>query len=326
MIVTFTANPSLDRTASIELPLTRGGVHRITGLTTEPGGKGVNVARAIHLAGHDVLAIVPADGHDPLLQGLKALGVPFRNVETGAPVRSNLTVTEPDGTTTKLNEPGAELEPGVVDLLTDIVVGSARSASWAALSGSLPPGAPVDWYARMVRALRPLGVKVAIDTSDAPLEALAAGFPESAPDLIKPNSEELGQLSGQDGLALEAAAAEGRWEPVLEAARALTARGVGAVLVTLGGSGALLVTSEGAWLANPPPITLASTVGAGDSSLAGYLLADIENLGSPDKLRRAVAYGSGAAALAGSALPAPEQTNPDAVVVTAVATNPSEGN
>ncbi|HNV10651.1 MAG TPA: 1-phosphofructokinase family hexose kinase [Propionibacteriaceae bacterium] len=326
MIVTFTANPSLDRTATIEVPLTRGGVHRISTITTEPGGKGVNVARAIHLAGQDALAIVPSDPHDPLLSGLEALGVPFRNVPTGSPVRSNLTVTEPDGTTSKLNEPGAALDAGVVDLLTDLVVDSARTSSWVALSGSLPPGAPVDWYARMVKALRPLGVKVAIDTSDAPLQALAANFPEAAPDLIKPNSEELGQLSGQDGLALEAAAAAGDWHPVLSAAHELTARGVGAVLVTLGGSGALLVTSEGAWLATPPPITLASTVGAGDSALAGYLLADIENLGSPDKLRRAVAYGSGAAALAGSALPAPDQTNPDAVVVTAVATTPSEGN
>ena len=185
-----------------------------------------------------------------------------------------------------------------------------------ALSGSLPPGAPDDWYAQLAAALRPLGAKVAIDTSDAPLQALAAALPDAAPDLIKPNSEELGQLVGVDGLALEAQAERGNWTPVVEAARTLTELGIGAVLVTLGGAGALLVTARGGWLATPPPTTVVSTVGAGDSALTGYLLAEREGLDAPERLRRAVAYGSAAAGLPGSQLPSPGEANLDAVSVT----------
>ncbi len=315
MIVTVTPNPSLDRTATLDGPVQRGGVHRLGDVTTEPGGKGVNVARAMHMAGVDVLAVLPADDHDPIVAALRDSGVPFRNVPSGAKVRANLTITEPDGTTTKLNERGGELSPQVVARLTDTLVGAARDASWVVLSGSLPPGAPTDWYPQMIAALRPLGVKIAVDTSDAPLQALAAALPGAAPDLVKPNSEELGQLSGRDGGELERAADAGDIEPVLDAARALVAQGVANVLVTLGGAGALLVTNEGAWRALAPQIAVKSTVGAGDSSLAGFILAQVEGLSPDECLRRAVAYGSGAAALAGSALPRPDQTSPHEVVI-----------
>lgn len=316
MIVTFTANPSLDRTASLPTPLTRGGVHRLAGLTSEPGGKGVNVARAVHLAGHEVLAVLPAARHDPILTALTERGVPFRHVEVPQAVRTNLTLTEADGTTTKLNEPGAHLSDRDAELLLDMLVGAARTASWAVLSGSLPPGAPDDWYAQMVRALRPLGVKIAADTSDEPLARLADQLGDAAPDLLKPNSEELAQLTGADGEQLEAAAAAGDPGPSIEAARRLVDRGVTAVMATLGGAGAVLVDGTGAWSALPPPIQLRSTVGAGDSSVAGYVMADVDGLDPAARLARAVAYGSGAASLAGSALPSPEQTRPDLVRVT----------
>jgi len=315
MIVTFTANPSLDRTARVEGSLTRGGVNRLGAVTSEPGGKGVNVARALHAAGAEVVAVLPADDNDPLLAGLDALGVAHLNVPVGQPVRSNLTLVEDDGTTTKLNEPGPEVDEELVVTLRNTVLGAARAggrtASWAALCGSLPPGAPDNSYVHLVDLLHRAGVRVAVDTSDAPLRALAEALPRSAPDLVKPNSEELGQLCGIDGAALEERAAQGDLQPVLDAARQLTAQGVGAVLVTLGAAGALLVTGQAAWHAPPPKVRVASTVGAGDSSLAGYLLADEQGLEPAERLRRAVAHGSAAAALPGSQLPTPDQTRPD---------------
>ena len=316
MIITLTANPSLDRTATLDAPLARGQVQRVSGVTVEPGGKGVNVARAIHYAGHPVTAVLPAPDSDPILAALRQLGVAYRTVEVAEGVRMNLTLTEPDGTTTKLNEPGPLLTDALVEQLAALVVDLASGAEWVVLSGSLPPGVPHDFYATLVRRLRPLGVKVAVDTSDEPLQALVDNFPDAAPDLLKPNSDELAQLTGADAEQLEAAAKAGDPSAAVSASRSLVDRGVRAVMGTLGASGAVLVTSEGAWHASPPPIVPRSTVGAGDSSVAGYVLADCGGEAAPDRLRTAVAYGSAAASKAGSALPKPEDLNTAEVVVT----------
>ena len=320
MIITVTPNPSIDRTVTLPGELVRGAVHRVTAVSSEPGGKGVNVARALTLAGLDTVAVLPAGEHDPILAGLQAQGVAFHAVPVAGGIRTNLTITENDGTTTKINEPGAALTAGEAADLAWAVMQRARADHWVVLSGSLPPGLPDRWYSDLVAALKAHGCKVAVDTSDAPLTALAGRLEQAAPDLIKPNSEELAGLAGVTPESLEDAVSLGDAGPVVAAARRLTGRGVGAVLATLSAAGAVLVNSEGAWLATPPPITPRSTVGAGDSALAGYLRADVLGADAPGRLRMAVAYGSGAAALPGSALPSPAQINLDDVVVTSVLT------
>ncbi|MCW2695899.1 MAG: fruK [Modestobacter sp.] len=310
-VVTLTANPSLDRTLALPGRLDRGGVVRLGTSRTEPGGKGVNVARALAAAGTPVVPVLPADGHDPIVTALRALGLPLVTVPAGTPVRTNYTLTEPDGTTTKLNEPGAPLSAEIRRALTAAVREHADPAGWIVLSGSLPPGTPADWYAELVRALRDTGARIAVDTSEAPLLALLAAGPEAAPDLLKPNTEELAQLAGTTEAALAADPAA-----LLAAVDWLHARGVGQVLLTLGADGALLSGADGErWSASPPRVTVRSTVGAGDSSLAGFLLADLAGAGPADRLRTAVAYGSGSAALPGSAVPTPDQVDPSAIPV-----------
>lgn len=326
MIVTLTANPSLDSTVELATRLERGAVHRAVATSSDPGGKGVNVARVVAAAHCPAVAILPARAEDPLVAALADRGIAHRLVPTAGPVRGNLTVTEPDGTTTKLNEPGHPLDAAQLDALTRLLAEHAGGARWVALCGSLPPGAPDDWYGHLVRTLRTLPCAVAVDTSDVPLRALAAGFPGTAPDLVKPNSEELAQLTGYDAAALEAAAEAGDPSLTVRAARALLERGVGAVLATLGSAGAVLVTGEGAWFARAPRITTRSTVGAGDSALAGYLLARVAGDSPPRALQLAVAYGTAAAGLPGTALPRPDQVDRDAVVVTTLdAPNPTVG-
>lgn len=318
MIITVTPNPSIDRTVTVAGELVRGAVHRVQTVGSEPGGKGVNVARALTLAGLDTLAVLPAADHDPILAGLRAQGIAFHAVEVPGAVRTNLTITEPDGTTTKINEPGTALTPTEAEDLAWSVLQRAAADHWVVLSGSLPPGLADHWYSDMVAALKAHGCIVAVDTSDAPLRALAAGLERAAPDLLKPNSEELADLTGESAESLEDAVGRGDARPVVLAARRLVDRGVGAVLATLGAAGAVLVDADGAWMASPPPITPRSTVGAGDSSLAGYVRAAVQGADAPGRLRMAVAYGSGAAALPGSALPAPDQITLDDVAVTSV--------
>jgi 1-phosphofructokinase len=323
MIVTVTPNPSIDRTVSLPSPLVRGAVHRVSSVTSEPGGKGVNVARTLTLAGLEAVALLPAPPNDPLVTALQASAVPFRCIPISGAVRTNLTITEADGTTTKLNEPGAPLDASALDTLTRVIIAAAERARWVVMSGSLPPGVPDHWYADVVAELAPLACKVAVDTSERPLAALAASFHRAAPDLIKPNAEELAGLTGVSAQTLEAAATQGDPEPILTAACRLIDQGARAVLATLGAAGAILVDESGSWMATSAPITPRSTVGAGDASLAGYVRAEAGGAEPPQRLRMAVAYGSAAAALPGSALPAPAQVDLNAVGVTTISPTPA---
>ncbi|WP_232681860.1 1-phosphofructokinase family hexose kinase, partial [Nocardioides sp. R-C-SC26] len=257
-------------------------------------------------------AVLPAVDGDPFCRELDTAGIPARLVRGDGPVRVNLAITEPDGTTTKLNNPGPTVSAGTLDALRDALVALADRSAWIVLAGSLPPGAPAHWYADLVASLS-ARTQVAVDTSDEPLRALARAFDgdrSRAPHLMKPNGHELGALLGLDGDALEA-------DPiaVAHAARGLISRGVGAVLATLGGSGAVLVTPEGQWHAAPPPTEVVSTVGAGDSSLFGYLLGDLRGLAPAPRLALAVAYGSAAAGLPGTTIPQPTDVRTDLVTV-----------
>ncbi|CKG83827.1 1-phosphofructokinase family hexose kinase [Mycolicibacterium smegmatis] len=324
MIVTVTLNPSLDRTVTLTAPLTRGAVQRVDSVTVEAGGKGINVAKALTSAGVDALALLPAATDDPLLTALRCADVPFTAVPIAEPVRTNIAITENDGTTTKLNERGATLDAAALDAITRCVVDEAQHAAWVVLSGSLPPGVPPQWYADVVAKLAPLPCRVAVDTSDAPLAALASKLSTASPELMKPNVEELASISGVAEADLETTVAEGDLSLVVAAAVKLVERGVGAVLATLGAAGAVLVDGTGAWFAAPPPITARSTVGAGDASLAGYLRAEVGGAEPSQRLRMAVAYGGAAAALPGSALPVPAQLDLDAVRVTDLITTNRE--
>ena len=331
MIVTLTVNPSFDRTVELEAALERGQVQRAVVTGQEPGGKGVNVSRALHAAGCDTLAILPGASTDPLVVALEASGIPTATVSIDAPIRSNITLTEPDGTTTKLNDPGVQLSAETVGELIDVVVASCVSASWLVLAGSVPPGVPDTFYADLVRAVRAVpnsvatGLRVAVDSSGAPLAALVASGERV--DLIKPNAEELLQLAESQGLDTGSATHEElEADPALAVslAETLLSPALGAVLVTLGSHGAVLVDSDAAWFAPAPRIVARSTVGAGDCSLAGYVLADQRGDLPAGRLAQAVAHGAAAASLPGTTVPRLDQTHPEQLVVTTLPRIPAE--
>lgn len=326
MILTLTPNPSIDTTLSLKEPLKPGSVQRISWQTSVAGGKGINVAKAAHLAGVHTLALYPANLRDMFCTLMQDSGIPGQSIPIRDTVRVNTTITDPYGETTKINGIGAALDTDIRSEIQRLVGAYSTQADWVVLAGSLPPEVPTDWYSTLVRTIRtanPLA-KIAVDTSDAPLIALAENLDSATPDLIKPNGLELGQISGQDGEMLEAEAAKGNVQPVIAAARALVDRGVRYVVVTLGAAGAVLVTKEGAWRGSPPPITVASTVGAGDSSLAGFILGVKRRLDPAGCLQLAVAYGSAAASLPGTTIPGPEHLHIDSTQVQPVDTQGKE--
>ena len=303
MIVTVTPSPSLDRT--VEIPaLTRGAVLRAGSSRVDPGGKGVNVSRVVARFGRPTVAVMPG-ASDDLAVLLRRVGVtPVTTPATGA-TRVNTALVEPDGTTTKVNEPGVHLAPADVAALLDAVgrvaADPADPASWVVTAGSIPPGAPVDLHAHVVRRARAAGAAVAVDTSGPALAAAVA----AGPDLVKPNVAELAELVGHP---------LPRLADVLAAAEELRRGGIATVLVSMGAAGAVAVTAEGLWHAAGGRVpAVRSTVGAGDSMLAGYLLARTAPGGPAaprDALVHAVACGAAAVALPGTAVPGPDDVDP----------------
>lgn len=311
MIITLTANPALDRAVELAEALVPGEVQRATGTRDDAGGKGVNVARVLHGAEVPTLAIVPVSATDPYRVLLAESELPSRAVPVAGRVRANLTITDPAGVTTKLNLPGDRLGDDEVAALIDAVVRAAAGAAWVVLAGSLPPGPDATLYRDIALAVRErwgsAAPRIAVDATG---DALRAVVDAGAADLIKPNQDELADLLGEQADADADVVADA----VARAARVVPAR-VPAALVTLGGDGALLVTGDGVLRARAPRIRVASTVGAGDSSLAGYLLADIEGADAAGRLARSVAYGAAAASLPGTQAPTRDDLPAQPIVV-----------
>ncbi|MCE7078979.1 1-phosphofructokinase [Streptomyces sp. ST2-7A] len=304
MILTVTPNPSLDRTYGIPA-LERGAVLRAGTDRVDPGGKGVNVSRAVAAGGRPTTAVLPLGGAEGELLSrlLGGLGVEPVEVPVTGSTRVNISLAEPDGTLTKVNAAGPELSPAESEALLVTVGRYAPRADWTACCGSLPRGPADDWYAELVSRIHHTGARIAVDTSGPAFLAALHG----RPDVVKPNLDELAEATGRVAADLATLGA------VVEAARELRAAGAGAVLASLGADGQLLVEEDGVHWGTAPVETVRSDVGAGDASLAGFLGAGGRG---PDALAAALAHGAAAVQLPGSAMPRPADLRPDAVTVT----------
>ncbi|WP_030734828.1 1-phosphofructokinase family hexose kinase [Streptomyces sp. NRRL S-31] len=274
MILTVTLNTALDITYRVR-SLRPHTSHRVTEVVERPGGKGVNVARVLAALGHEVTVTGFAGG--PTGRVLRERLAETERltdalVTAVGPTRRTIAVVDGrSGDTTQLNEPGPQIAPAewgaFLDRYEELVTGAAA----VALCGSLPPGVPVGAYANLVRTARAASVPVLLDTSGEPLRRGVA----ARPDLIKPNAEELAELTGSH-------------EPS-RATQDARRRGAHAVVASLGAEGLLAVTPEGRWRATPPAALPGNPTGAGDSAVAGLLSGLVERLPWPDRLTRAVA-------------------------------------
>ncbi|MFI1165933.1 1-phosphofructokinase family hexose kinase [Streptomyces sp. NPDC020801] len=274
MILTVTLNTALDITYRVPA-LRPHASHRVSEVTERPGGKGVNVARVLAALGHEVTVtgFVGGTTGREVRDGLAQVrGVTDALVTVAGATRRTLAVVdERTGDTTQLNEPGPVVSPAEWSAFQDVYEDLLGSVSAVALCGSLPPGLPVGVYAGLVRTARAAGVPVLLDTSG---EALRRGV-AARPDIVKPNAEELAELTGSH-------------EP-LRATRDARRRGARAVVASLGADGLLAHTPEGTWRAAPPARVRGNPTGAGDSAVAGLLSGLVEHLPWPARLARAVA-------------------------------------
>jgi tagatose 6-phosphate kinase len=274
VILTVTLNTALDITYRVP-SLRPHASHRVSEVVERPGGKGVNVARVLAALGHEVTVTGFAGGptgqvlRERLADGsgpVDAL-VPV----SGATRRTIAVVSQLTGDTTQLNEPGPHITPAEWAAFLGRYQELLSGSSAVALCGSLPPGVPVGAYANLVRTARSAGVPVLLDTSGEPLRRGVA----ARPDVIKPNADELAELTGSH-------------EP-LRATQDARRRGAHAVVASLGADGLLAVTPEGRWRAAPPVPLHGNPTGAGDSAVAALLSGLIRQLPWPTRLSHAVA-------------------------------------
>lgn len=303
MIVTLTANPSIDVTLDVPT-FTIDEVNRASDKSKDPAGKGINVSRALSKNGVATVAVFPADSiNGAWIDGkLAEISVNTITSPIANEIRQNITIVDDQGHTTKINEVGPVISEHERELLTsEIESVLASKPTWLVMGGSLPRGLDGSYYVELAERAHAHGVHVAIDTSG---EALRTVAHAGVADLLKPNHEELEELAGRPLPTVE---------DVTDYARSILRNAEAAILVSLGEHGAILVTSEHTVWANHAPVDADSTVGAGDSSLAGYLSADLRTKSNysdlrdalTEKVSTAVAWGAAAVQLPGTTVPGP---------------------
>jgi len=294
-IVTLTMNPALDVSTAI------GQVEpthklRCEAAVQHPGGGGINVARVIARLGGEVLALYPAGGVTGKLLGslLAAEKVPADTVPIAGETRESFSVHERgSGLDYRFVLPGPVLAQDEWQACLDRALALAPDADLFVASGSLPPGVPADFYARLARLLAARGVHLVLDTSG---PALAAAL-EAGVHLIKPSLRELEELCGRP-LPQRAQQLEGCRETIRRGQAQVVA-------LSLGAAGAMLVDAAGAWAAPALAVPVASTIGAGDSFVAGLVWALARGESHPDAFRHAMAASAAALLSQGTALAQP---------------------
>jgi 1-phosphofructokinase len=314
MITTVTPNPSLDRTLHLSRFIP-GHVNRATATLVEPSGKGVNVALALHRVGVPVRAVLPVGGSagDEMALFLDDLGLDHVDVPIRGTLRSNISLVEADGRTSKVNEPGPHLSESEVAALCAKSLSVSDSGDWVLWAGSLPDGFTPQRLAAAVVDARAAGRLVALDCSGVPLEHVLAQDTGRLPHLVKPNAEELAEVTGRSLRTLG---------DVTDAAKLLHARGVRTVLVSLGRNGALLVDADlpQALHGTAPVHRVVNTVGAGDAFLAGWLAAVHTGASSAEALASALRFGATAVEHEGTLLGVPDSHRPVSIVPAAAQT------
>ncbi len=284
MITVVSLNPSIDRTLMLA-EFHAGQTNRVRQSRSDAGGKGVNVCLHLRALGAEEVrcaGLMRAEDEARFRSRLEAAGVPCDWLTMPGRVRVNTKICADDGGLTELNESGEAVPPDVLPALLERCGRLFARSRVAVLTGSVPPGLPMDVYARLIRLAHEAGATCLLDADGA---ALSEGL-KARPDAVKPNRAELERLLGE---ALPDV------RSLLRAAQKLLDRGVLSACVSLGARGAVYATRSRLLMADAVPVDVRSTVGAGDAMVAGLALAAERNL--PDERAFSLAVAAGTAAV-----------------------------
>ena len=278
MILTVTLNPSVDKLYLVDR-LEKDTVMRVKEVHNTAGGKGLNVSKVAARLGELVTACGFLGGFNGayVRSLLESEGIMPAFTDVRAETRSCINVRDAGtGRHTEFLEPGAAVAPDEVERFWKSYQELVCHADVIAISGSMPQGVPADFYGRLIAFARQQGKAVLLDTSGRTLtDGIGAG-----PSLIKPNTDEIGQLFGAKFASVQ---------ELIDAAKILRARGVGTVVISLGKDGALIVCKEGIFRGITPDIPVINTVGCGDSMIAGFAAAMRRKATAEEAIRLAMA-------------------------------------
>lgn len=290
-IVTLTLNPAVDRSGNVSRLMASEKL-RCTGERIDPGGGGINVARALTRFGAQTIAVFPIAGMtgNLLVKLVEAEGVRFHAVPMPGATRENFSIRDTaSGAQYRFVFPGPPVAEWYIEQCLDHALRHVHPGSYLVASGSLPPDAAPDTYGLLAREVFSRGGKTVLDCGGRALrQALGPQI-----ELVKVNQAELEELTGLS--------AQDR-DHCVAAARHLLTSGTRMVAITRGGLGALLVSQDEAWEAAAPAVRCLSTVGAGGSFLAALVWSLAQNKGMEEALRMAVAAGSAALLTEGTGL------------------------
>ena len=291
MIATVTLNPSLDRTVTVE-ELVLDEANRWTSLRRDPGGKGINVSRVIYELGGDTVAygfIGGVEG-ETIKHLLSQQGVLYDFNPIEGEVRSNFIITDlKTHRQTRIDAPGPYVSGDELQSLIDKLVCIEPSPEILVFAGSVPPGIPDDIYKRLIETAKLHGVKTVLDSDS---RWLSEGL-KAKPDIIKPNVHETEELLGTK-LKDEAT--------IIRAAKTLVAQGIKVVAISRGKEGIIIANEHEVLKGIPPQVEISSTVGAGDSAVAGLVLKLSQGGNIEEACRLAVAAGTAATLTPGTEL------------------------
>jgi 1-phosphofructokinase len=287
-IITVTLNPAIDSTLYFH-DFQVGQVNRVDREVSDPGGKGVNVAKVIKALGLKaaVTGFLGKENAAFFHNYFRQEHIKDCFIEIGGATRINIKIVdERNGQVSEINYSGLRCEETDLLKMETALQTLAAPGNWFIFSGSLPQNAPSDLYARLLRKL-PNGCKTFLDTSGT---ALAKGI-SAKPFTVKPNINELSEIMGRQ---LQADA------DILAAMDQILNSGVNQVMVSLGADGALVATCEQRWRIKPPQLTAKSTVGAGDAMVAGFVAGQVRGCDLVDSIRLATAAAAASVAKVGT--------------------------
>ncbi len=289
-------NPAVDRNLTVDQLVFDDRAYILSSEET-PGGRGINASCVIHSFGGRTLAVAPVGGEAgvKLKAMLGCCEFPTELVPVKAPARTNLNISDRNGLTVKLNENGSPLDPAEVGSIEQALARRLPEARWLMLCGSLPPGVPADFYARMIHTATQLGVKTLLDADG---EAFETGM-EAHPTAVAPNQAEAERMLSKVLLTRQQS---------LDAAQRLRLMGPKIVVLSLGSRGAVMAAEDGVIEAIPPRIEVVCPIGAGDALAASFVWALRRNQDYGEALRWGVAAGTASAQLPGLKFASLKQT------------------